>query len=46
MSVFLAALPLLAVIALLVLGRGAVPSSLVGLTLALVTGVFAFPVAR
>ena len=46
MSVFLAALPLLAVIALLVLGRGAVPSSLVGLTLALVTGVLAFPVAR
>lgn len=45
MTVLLAAAPLLAVIALLALGRGAVPSSLVGLVLALAIGFLAFPVA-
>ena len=45
MSVLLSAVPLLAVIALLALGRGAVTSSLVGLALALGLGIGVFPVA-
>ena len=42
--VLLSAVPLLAVIALLALGRGAVTSSLVGLGLAVVLGLTVFPV--
>lgn len=45
MTVFLAAVPLIAVVALLVLGRSASVSALVGLALALATGLLAFPVA-
>lgn len=44
MPVLLSAVPLLAVVALLALGRGAVSSSLVGLGLALGLGVLVFPV--
>ena len=44
-SVLLAAVPLLAVVTLLALGRGAVTSSLAGLALALGLGIGVFPVA-